>query len=225
MSKTIIAGLSAALCMAASAAASASLINGGFETPVIPASPGYSFVPEGDVDGWTSTTETVIEIWRSGFNGVTAYEGDQFAEINANQATSLYQDVSGISAGATLQFWFAHRGREGTDTMQVDITDLGLDNIFGTGDDSILFTQQFSTGNSDWVFYEFTDSSTVTAQGNDVRFAYSAVSTGGTGDVSIGNFIDKVAFGTDIAAVPLPAGGLLLLGALGGLGLMRRRRG
>lgn len=217
-----IAGLAAGLACVALPATAASLINGGFETPVIPANPGYEFVDEATVDGWTSTTENVIEIWKSGFNGVTAYEGDQFAEINANQATSLYQDVSGIVSGATLQFWFAHRGRDGTDVMQVDITDLGGDNIFGTGDDTNLFSQTFSTGNADWVFYEFTDTSTVTSLGNDVRFAYSAVSTG-SGNVSIGNFIDKVAFGVDIAAVPLPAGGFLLLGALGGLGALRRR--
>ena len=35
----------------------------------------------------------------------------------------------------------------------------------------------------------------------------------------------SVAIYTDIASVPLPAGGLLLIGALGGLGALRRRKG
>lgn len=54
------------------------------------------------------------------------------------------------------------------------------------------------------------------AQGQDLVFSWSDSTR--TRDGS------PVTFDFDVAAVPLPAGGLLLLAALGGLGLARRRK-
>ncbi len=69
--------------------------------------------------GWkTDATDHQIEIWSSGYNGVPAYEGNQFAEINANQVAALFQTFD-ATAGSTITLDFAHRGREGVDTMQV----------------------------------------------------------------------------------------------------------
>ena len=46
-----------------------------------------------------------------------------------------------IAAGSVVGFEFAHRGRSRVDTMRMMITDLGLDNLLGGGDDGILFSR------------------------------------------------------------------------------------
>ncbi|MDP3684238.1 MAG: hypothetical protein Q8S01_09930, partial [Ignavibacteria bacterium] len=137
--------------------AHAGLVNGGFEFPVIPANT-YGNVAEGTPGlGWqTTATDNQIELWHQPFNGVPAYEGEQFAELNANQVSNLYQEVSGIAADAIVGWEFAHRGRDGVDTIGLQITDLGLDNIFGTLDDSQLYYNTFSDGNTAWGFYQGT---------------------------------------------------------------------
>ena len=53
-----------------------------------------------------------IEIWGTGFLGVPAGEGNAFAELNANTAGTLYQDVI-CTPGATMSWTLLHRGREG----------------------------------------------------------------------------------------------------------------
>ena len=61
--------------------------------------------------------------------------------------------MTGVSAGSIFAFQFAHRGRSGVDMMQFSITDLGVDNILGGGDDSVLFSSNYSDGTAGWGFY------------------------------------------------------------------------
>ncbi|HEY8990744.1 MAG TPA: PEP-CTERM sorting domain-containing protein [Luteolibacter sp.] len=171
--------------------------------------------------GWLTTApDNNIEIWQSGHTSVPSADGTgQFAEINANTSAALYQDVT-IDLAGLVDYSFLHRGRSGTDTLQVTITYLGLDNQFGTGDDQVMVAQQFSTGNSAWVLYDQQDQFTSVANGV-YRFSFGAVSSAG-GDLSFGNFIDNVNFG--VAAAPVPEPSAALLGGLGVLGLFGRRR-
>lgn len=204
------------------APANAALINGGFEAYGVPAG-GIAFpldADSGGIPGWrTTATDNAIEIWGNGFNGVPAFEGVDFAELNATQVSTLFQDVAGIPAAATIGFQFAHRGRAGVDTMRLTITDLGADNVFGGGDDSVLFTNTYSDGTAAWGFYTGTG---ITALGNSVRFAYEAVSA--AGGPTVGNFLDDVDFGVGVGE-PVPAPGGLAIAALGlaGLAAFRRR--
>ncbi|WP_449408979.1 hypothetical protein [Microbacterium maritypicum] len=102
-------------------AGSLALANGSFEQPVITS--GVSIVNEGVVPGWfTTATDNQIEIWRSPGNprAYPAAQGSQFAELNATQASMLYQDLA-TTPGQTLYWSLKHRGREGTDTMRVMI--------------------------------------------------------------------------------------------------------
>lgn len=71
--------------------AQAGLVNGGFEEASSVTT--YSFLLPANVPGW-KTTDLVIELWQSGFGGVSAYQGEQFAEIDAHILGTLYQDVS-----------------------------------------------------------------------------------------------------------------------------------
>ena len=199
--------------------ANAGLVNGGFELPGLPVN-GITITDASNVPGWSTTaTDNKIEIWSTAFNGVTAYQGNQFAELNANQVSTLYQNASGIAAGSLVGYQFAHRGRAGTDVMRFQLTDLGLDGIFGTGDDTVLFSTTATDGNTAWGFYSGTG---IVALGNTVRFSFISVSA--AGGATVGNFLDAADFGVGVGNVPEP-GSVALVGlALAALGASLRRK-
>ncbi|RKZ48833.1 MAG: hypothetical protein DRQ58_03530, partial [Gammaproteobacteria bacterium] len=158
-------------------------INGGFEEPVT-ASTTWELVDQTLVLGWDTTDPTsVIEIWDSGFNGVTAQEGNQFAELNANNPSTLSQTLIDIQPGGDITYSFFHRGRAGVDTMELNIID--------TDSGSIIATRQVSTDNTAWVEYSGTFTVPVTTSEVDVTF--TAISTA-TGSLSVGNFLDDAGF-------------------------------
>ncbi|PZG55674.1 hypothetical protein C1I98_03015 [Spongiactinospora gelatinilytica] len=135
------------------------------------------------VPGWrTTASDHVIEVWRDGFNGVPAADGRQFAELNAHQVSTLYQDLP-TTPGTTLYWRLSHRGRLGADTMALDI---------GHPEDPVE-QARMTDGNDAWGHYsgKYTvpDGQTVT------RFAFRSVSAAG-GNNSIGNFLDGIVFGT-----------------------------
>lgn len=127
-----------------------------------------------------------------------------------------------------MGFEFAHRARVGIDVMNLSITDLGLDNIFGTGDDTVLFTKNYSADTSAWVFNTNAGENPIITLGNNIRFAYSAVSTG-SGNPSVGNFLDAADFGVDagvVVSVPEPSQPLsvLAIGIILGSGRLIKRK-
>ncbi|WP_327675330.1 DUF7507 domain-containing protein [Kitasatospora sp. NBC_00458] len=164
------------------------LVNGSFEQP--PIAGGNAFLPDASqtqvpnhVPGWLSTaTDHLIEVWHDGFNGVPSADGAQFAELNANQVSTLYQDLS-TTPGATLYWRLYHRGRLGQDTMALDIGRPG----------AAVQQRQFTDGNAAWGFY--TGTYTVPAGQTVTRFAFRSVAAAG-GNQGIGNFLDGIFFGT-----------------------------
>lgn len=209
------AALSAIGTLALSAAASAGLVDGSFES----ADPwAYAFFQGGFDTPWhTTAPDNLIEIWNGGNMGVTPYHGVNFAELNANYASTLYQDVNGLGDNESINWHFAHRGRYGVDTMRLTITDLGANQVYGGGDDTVLHTALYSDGTADWGVY----GGTITAIGNTTRFAFEAVDA--VGGNTQGNFIDWCDFGPGVV-IPAP-GAICMLGVAGVIcGKCRRRK-
>ena len=161
------------------------LQNGSFETPAIPNST-YRILDTTTAGlEWKNTAENKIELWSTGYSNnsggkVTAADGRQFAELNANKAGTLYQDLP-TTPGTTMRWHLKHRGRAGSDTMRVMIGTPG--NLQQSG-------PQLTTANNGWV--QYTDSYKIPAGQTTTRFAFQAVSTASS--ISVGNFLDDIVF-------------------------------
>lgn len=176
-----------------------SLGNGSFESPGVPPD-SYDIFDASLVPPWNTTdSSNGIEIWGTGFGGVPAFDGGNFAELNANSFGTLYQDVV-TTPGATMTWTLHHRGRDATDVMEVLIgdattadvwTDVGWDVISGPIADT-----QFAWGTA-------TDTYLVPSGQTCTRFAFRAVSSG-VGSPSYGNFLDDIGFVVTIPAEPTP---------------------
>ncbi|MEH1765014.1 MAG: hypothetical protein V7L27_00625 [Nostoc sp.] len=209
-----------------------SFLNPGFESPVFGSAnqqcyvqvdqsliPGWSTthgsvaVGTGNCTGYTSPGSVpLIEIWTSGFNGASTATnaGNQFAELNAEQASELYQNICLIQ-NETITFSFLHRGRSSATVADVANFLIGLNTsststIFGTfsttsngtvtaqplaQNGATIPTVTNNNAGNGWVRYSGTVPYTGTTGNNPVGFA--AVSTAG-GNNTIGNFLDEVQF-------------------------------
>lgn len=202
--KTIGKAVGLAAMLSAPFASANLLVNGSFEdSPALTqAGGGWGFFSPDQVDGWDSNDNN-IEIWDSGFNGVTAADGNQFAELNAHPETgsafTLFQDVV-TTIGESYSLSFAYRARNGQESFDVSAGDLS-ENILNT-----------NTGG--WTVF----SGMFTATNEITRLMFTSVDPE---TETLGNFIDNVSI---VAKVPEP--GTLALVALGlaGIGLTRRRQ-
>lgn len=158
-----------------------SVVNASFEQPVI--SPGYTWLPNGQMPGWSSTDPVGIEVWTNGFNGVAAPVGNQFVELNANISGTLSQSISS-TPGQILQWSLLHRGRAGVDTMQL---------LIGASGSTLQPIRTISDGTSAWGRYS--GAYVVPAGQTTTYLAFRAISTA-TGDLSVGNLMDDVSFGS-----------------------------
>ncbi|MDP9861143.1 MULTISPECIES: Ig-like domain-containing protein [Streptosporangium] len=167
------------------------LVNGSFETPAVRRIDWN--IPDASTNpavGWhTTATDNKLEFWPSGAGGVPAADGRQFAELNANQVSTLYQDVPTVP-GTQMTWSLYHRGRLGTDVMRVLIGAPGAPvPQTPTGASS----PDISDGNTAWGHYSGTY--VVPAGQTVTRFAFKSVSAAG-GRPTFGNFLDGVVFQT-----------------------------
>lgn len=168
--------------------------NGGFESPVV-GSPGYY---QGSVPNWSTTaSDNLIEIWNGTIMGVPAAQGNQFAELNANQVSTLYQTFCVPALGGTLNWSLKHRGRLGTDKAEVRI---------GTSLTSYTVVATMTDGNTAWGSYSGSVNIPASAPGT-YYIMFSAISSAG-GDNSYGNFIDDVQMNVDPNCVDTDGDGI-----------------
>ncbi|MGV1011586.1 MAG: choice-of-anchor L domain-containing protein, partial [Flavobacterium sp.] len=158
-----------------------SLCNLDFEAPCGLTPANLIFVDQSNFSCWkTTATDGLIEAWSSGFQGVSSFSGTQFVELNANEVSTLFQDIS-VLPGSTVNISFAHRGRLGTDIMAVEVGPIG-------GPYTSL--GQFSAPATNWVY----NSVPFTFPNNGVSnysFRFVSVSSA-SGDLSSGNFLDNI---------------------------------
>lgn len=165
------------------------LINGSFELPVVTAARSWDLFPDASqgkpnsIPGWlTTATDHMIELWKSGFGGIASDDGQQHAELNANEVSTLYQDVP-TTPGMTLHWRLSHRGRSGADTMALDIG----------APEATVEQMRMTDGNTAWGRYQ--GSYTVPIGQTTTRFAFRSISAAG-GSQAIGNHLDDIFFGT-----------------------------
>lgn len=105
------------------------IVNGSFEDPP-QKDRNAPQLEAGDVSGWSTTAigqliEFGVNIGTSSApqlsgNDKRIPDGNQFAELNADEVSTLYQNVSTVG-GHIYEWGLSHRGRAGTDTMALII--------------------------------------------------------------------------------------------------------
>lgn len=159
--------------------------------------------------------------------GVAEETFDRLERVFHTRA-SLRLPVFPLLQLALVGFQFAHRGRYPVaDVMRFTLTDLGPDNLPGTADDTVSYTQVVT----DAMASRFYTGTGILTLGNTARFSFASISSGGPPDG--GNFIDAADFGFGVggsapASIPtLSEWGMILLFTLlafGAIWSLRRQR-
>lgn len=157
------------------------LANSGFEAPLVSSSCEatglFCQFPAAEVSGWsTSSAEPVIELWYSGHMNVESSEGSQFAELNATSRDTLYQELS-LPAGQVMFWSLLHRGRDGIDSMELQLGP----------PEALAIAATLSSPESGWQshsgLYQVAD--------DETRTRFALVSRSGSDE---GNLVDAVVF-------------------------------
>ncbi|WP_263707715.1 isopeptide-forming domain-containing fimbrial protein [Shouchella tritolerans] len=181
------------------------LVNGSFEEPVVVGSEYsieqdnyvYALFPQDVVPGWNTTaSDGLIELWDESvanhrFKGIKGGvpDGKQVAELNANEASTLYQDVK-TTPGQTIYWRLSHQGGADVDTAEVRI---------GSPDlpfEQLSLEASLETGPDEWKIYSGTY--TVPAGQTTTRFAFESTDEK---DPYAGNILDDIFLGTEPCVV------------------------
>ncbi|PSK67813.1 hypothetical protein B0E53_00284 [Micromonospora sp. MH33] len=167
------------------------LVNGSFETPPV-ATVDWN-IPDASTNpsvGWhTTASDGLLEFWRGGASGIPSAHGQQFAELNATQPSTLYQDLPTVP-GTVMTWSLYHRGRLGTDVMHVLI---GAPGATAPQTPIGATSPDISDDNTAWGYY--TGVYVVPPGQTTTRFAFQSVSAAGN-NPALGNFLDGVQFRT-----------------------------
>ncbi len=216
-------GLLAAILAASAltgAAASASVVNGSFETGVPGNSPGLVFGsnfadmptsgPSWDIfsglNGWTTVRGPGVEVQTNGtLPTIDAQDGNYYVELDSSANSAIYQNVALNVGRYVMSFWYSPRtASQRTNAINYRLSGLAAGQVSNA-------TPGAAVGTWTQISVEF-----IVTKAKNYRLQFGAA---GASD-GIGGLLDNV----EIAAVPVPASGLVLMGALGGLAALRRRK-
>jgi len=200
---SLIAGLLACFGFCGAASAINLVINGGFERPDIP----NGFTVSSSLPGWTITGDPLLEIFQNHISVGSAYEGDQFIQLERFIPVTISQQIATVT-GQSYDLQFAYSRRELASAvdnrMRVlwsgnELFDLAID---GTG---LTFT--------DWQLFQ----TTVSATANFMTLEFENAGPG-TGR---GPLLDAVAL--VVSPIPEPTTLALLTLGLAGIAFSRRK--
>ncbi|MDA9970706.1 hypothetical protein N9E56_02620, partial [Flavobacteriaceae bacterium] len=150
----------------------------------------HSIVHQDSVPCWeTTASDSQIEVWGDEMNGINAYSGNQFIELNANMQSTLFQNFE-IIPGSSVILSFAHRGRNSSadDIMEVEIGPIG---------GPYVNLGAFSDGIDSWGYYSL-DYVLPDDLGINYTIRFKSIQPAG----SLGNFLDdiSVVFPSDVSS-------------------------
>ncbi|MET4728438.1 putative repeat protein (TIGR01451 family) [Lysobacter enzymogenes] len=224
--------LAAALALAAALPAQAQVqrtfVNLGFEQPDLGtgACVGYFAGPQ-QVTGWNTThpsratggcgivanpaTGPIIELWGNSFNGTPARAGKQHAELNADQASRIYQNIC-LTNGEVIGWRLSHRGRNSASTpdvmsfginasgsngvgvtseiARIGTTNNGTDRVDTGGTPSSATQGTLTIGATADGWRDYNGSFTYNGGTGVQQVGFAAVSS--SGGISLGNFLDEI---------------------------------
>lgn len=169
----------------------------------------------GALPGWTKVGGgSGIEVQTNKAVAQTdAMFGKHYVELDSNNNSAMRQTLSLTVGGYKLSFWFSPRAlRNVQSTAETNGISYSIANLSGS-----IAGPGGAAGTSVGAWTEITGIFKV-AQAGSYNLDFAAT---GSSD-SYGGFIDNVSVAP--SPVPIPAAGLLLIGALGGLAALRRRR-
>ena len=167
--------------------ATAAIINGSFEEGnYFLFEDGSINVDQSQVDGWARAAyDRNIQVTDSGHNGVQAYEGNTYSQVNAISNSSIYQDIATMP-GDVLLYSFAHRGGEGVDQIAVYF---GTPKPNGQEPNPSELYNTYATDSDRWVVYQ--GKYEVPAGQTTTRFSLGALRSS-NGNLRNGNLLDAV---------------------------------
>lgn len=199
--------LGAILATMAPMVSAATIVNGSFEQTSLTGAAGFTTLSAGNsaVSGWTVSTGTIDYIrtaWKSS-------AGANSVELNGTGAGSISQLITGLLEGRSYEVYFDLSANPlGGNASKLLAVSAGQDSrvytVKGTGK---------TTTNMGWTQKLFT----FTALGVSELLTFRSMSAG-----AYGAAIDNVSL--KLQPIPIPASALLVLTALGGLALMKRRK-
>lgn len=191
-----------------SAASAATIANGSFENPGTFAG-NFHEVAAGDtdIDNWTVSgggVDLINRLWQHS-------DGDYSLDMSRTSAGTISQTVTGLVVGTTYKILFDMAGNTGGGNV---IKSLSAGIGMAGGGVFNFDTTGHTTAGMGWETKSFTF----------VAGAISGLlSFSSNENNAYGPALDNIRI-QQVAAVPVPAGGILLLSALGGLIAARRRR-
>ena len=155
------------------------LVDGGFESPALPAG---SYTTVTSIPGWTGAPTIEVQNRVAG----SPFEGNQFVELDTDGNSAMFQDFASI-AGATYKIHFQYSPRPGVSALSNGIQFFWNDTLM-----AMLALNGVGLADTSWTGYDFT----AVATGGSTRVSFAAFGPSDT----LGGYLDNVS----VTAVPEP---------------------